>query len=231
MRILTLSIAMMFLVVPARARARWNRTVLVANYDSQAIQNERANEYGLSRMRNAAMIQRFYRDGNLVAVPASTRFYYLHEIAPAYRYLRPWTKLFLDRLSSEYYARFGEPLRVTSLVRTVDSQLRLARFDPNAAEARGPHRSAHLTGAALDISKHSMSYQEVEWMRRTLYELKREGVIYAIEEFVEPNFHVMVYPTYSRYLARLERNSSPNEPTVTAARHVRQDDRADTSTR
>ena len=60
----------------------------------------------------------------------------------------------------------------------------------------------------MDISKRFMSYQEVLWMRHVLYQLKQQGVIYAIEEFVEPDFHVMVYPTYRQYVAQLLDRSS-----------------------
>jgi hypothetical protein len=203
MRTLILSLAtVFFLFAPASARGGdWS--ILTANPSSQAIQNERANEFHLSRMQNRAMIQRFYRAGYLVRVPVRTRFYYLDDIAPPYRYLRPWTMLFLNRLSREYYERFGAPLRVTSLVRTVDSQRRLARYDGNAAEATGPDESSHLTGATLDISKRFMSYRGELWMRKVLYGLKRSNYLYAVEEFEEPCFHVMVYPTYRQYVARL----------------------------
>ncbi len=203
MRSLALSLVALVLASPAWARGRANRWLLVANASSQAIQNARANEYDLSRMRNDAMVRSFYQAGYLVAVPSRTQSYYLHDIRASHRYLRPWTRLFLDRLSREYYARFGHRLRVTSLVRTVASQRRLGRFNPNAADATGPSRSAHLTGAALDISKRFMSAQGIEWMRSALFQLKQAGYVYAIEEFEEPNFHVMVYPTYRAYVARL----------------------------
>jgi Family of unknown function (DUF5715) len=217
MRTLTISLALLLLALPARARGRnARRELLVASWNSQAIQNARANAYHLSRMQNVAMIQRFHRDGYLVSVPASTQFYYLQAISPCYRYLRPWTKLFLDRLSQQYYARFRQRLRVTSLVRTVGSQSRLAHYNPNAAEARGPDRSAHLTGAALDISKRLMSDSGVRWMRSVLFQLKQSGYLYAIEEFEEPNFHIMVYPTYRQYAARLTKHAQDAQNAVQA---------------
>jgi hypothetical protein len=195
-------------VIPLSAEAPprgWAaRSPLVANAYSQEIQNDRADAYHLSRMTNRAMIARFYRAGYLDAVPIRTSYYYLDGIAPPYRFLRPWTKLFLDRLSEEYFERFHQPLRVTSLIRTVGEQLRLARWDPNAADATGPDRSAHLTGAALDISKRFMSWQGKEWMRRVLFHLRREGFLYAIEEFEEPCFHVMVYPNYTSFVAEMK---------------------------
>lgn len=217
MRAFIISVLALFLSVPMWAVSSRDRSLLVANAYSQAIQNERANDYNLSRMRNVAMIRRFYRAGYLVAVPARTRSYYLLHIPAAHRFLRPWAKLFLDRLSREYRERFGQRLRVTSLVRTVSSQLRLARINPNAAEATGPDRSAHLTGAALDISKRFMSPRGVQWTRHVLFRLKQAGYLYAIEEFEEPDFHVMVYPTYRQYVARLARRHRARRTEVRVA--------------
>jgi hypothetical protein len=181
------------------------RGLLVADTSSQQIQNARADADNLSRMRNVAMVRRFARHGYLVSVPSSSRHYYLHGVPAPYRYCRPWTKLFLQRLSRQYYARFKRPLRVTSLVRTVARQRQLARRNGNAADATGSDQSSHLTGATLDISKHSMSAQGRSWMRDVLYSLRQAGYLYAIEEFEEPVFHVMVYANYPRYVERLNR--------------------------
>lgn len=214
MRTLTISFAIIVLLIaPIRARGG-NWSILTANRSSQAIQNAKANAYHLSRMRNRAMILQFYREGYLLRVPDRTRFYYLDGIAPAYRYLRPWTMLFLNRLSQEFYQKFGQPLRVTSLIRTVGSQRRLTYRNPNAAEATGPDRSSHLTGATLDISKRFMPPRGQQWMRNVLFRLKKSGYLYAIEEFQEPTFHVMVYPTYRQYVALVTRHG----PEMAAAR-------------
>lgn len=200
----------LLLVVPVYLRGS-EKSVLSAKASSQAIQNARANEFNLSRMRNRAMIRRFRRAGLLVRVPARTHSYYLHYIPSAYRYLRPWTKLFLDRLSRQYHARFGRRLRVTSLVRTVVLQRRLERRNGNAADATGPYRSSHLTGATLDISKRFMPRRGRRWMRRVLYRLQQSGYLYAVEEFEQPTFHVMVYPTYKKYVARVTHHAAAND--------------------
>jgi hypothetical protein len=149
------------------------------------------------------MIRRFHAAGLLDSVRLRTRFYYLHQIPAAYRYLRPWAKTFLDRLSREFYATFHQDLRVTSLIRTVAWQRTLLRRNSNAADATGSYRSSHLTGATLDISKHSMRPQAQAWMRQVLYGLARSGYLYAVEEFEQPCFHVMVYPTYQDYVSKI----------------------------
>ena len=170
--------------------------MLVAKRSSQSIQNERADEYHLARMRNRAMIERYFAQGFLASVPPETKYYYLHGIPPSYCYLRPWAKRFLDQIALEYYANFHQQLRVTSMIRTVELQRRLEHRNFNAAEATGDDRSSHLTGATLDISKHEMDAREKRWFRRQLIALEQAGYLYAIEEFEQPCFHVMVYPNY-----------------------------------
>lgn len=181
-----------------------DRHSLVADVSSQTVQNTHADDANLSRMTNTAMVQRFARHGYLVPVSSSTKSYYLHTVRPSERYCRPWTKLFLDRLSAQYQARFHQRLRVTSLVRTVGSQERLARWNGNAADATGEERSSHLTGATIDISKRWMSPAGQEWIREVLYSLREEGYLYAIEEFYQPTFHIMVYPKYAQYVKTLK---------------------------
>lgn len=166
-------------------------------------------------MVDLKMIRRFRSSGLLVPVPARTRYYYLHAVQPEYRYLRPWAKLFLERLSWEHYARFRRKLRVTSLVRTVAFQRSLEKRNSNAAAFSGPLRSSHLTGATLDISKHDMTRGSISWMRNVLYSLRKNRYIYAIEEFQQPTFHVMVYHRYETYVKRhhtvSEKRNEPDE--------------------
>lgn len=186
----------------ARRRAYLYVPPLVATDASQAIQNERANQYHLARLRNLAMVREFSAEGLLVSVPSRMPYYYLHTVSADYSYLRPWSKLFLDQLSRDYYARFRQPLRITSMLRTVYVQREMTRWNPNAADAVGADRSSHLTGATLDISKHGMNYRGELWMRQYLVRMERAGYLYAIEEFHEPCFHVMVFPTYRQYAVR-----------------------------
>ena len=181
-----------------------SRRIQIATATSQQVQNERADSDNLSRMSDHPMILRFQGAGLLQAVPLSTPTFYLHRISSKYRYLRPWTKLFLTRLSSRYHARFRQKLRVTALVRTVAAQQALRRHNLNAAVAVGTVRSSHLTGATLDISKHQMLPEHRQWMRRVLYSLHSQGVIQAIEEFRQPCFHVMVHRSYRDYVRKLQ---------------------------
>jgi hypothetical protein len=207
LRIRGLQIAAVCLTCPAVALSQM-AILLRATSKSQILQNRYADREDLSRMTDAAMIQRFDRGGYLVDVPPKSPYYDLANIPERFRYLRPWSKLFLDRLSRQYYARFGKELRVTSLVRTVKLQARLTRTNGNAADAHGRRRSSHLTGATLDISKRGMTLAERNWMRRVLHSLKKQSCLYAVEEFSQPAFHIMVYRSYTQYVARITRRKS-----------------------
>jgi len=181
--------------------------VLLADETSPFVQNDRADNDDLSRIKDTAMLRRFVDSGYLVSVPASTRYYYVHNVSSQFRYTRPWTRMFVTRLSQQFYSKFGHRLRVTSLVRTEGSQRRLARRNRNAADAVGDSRSSHLTGATVDISKRLMSRTEQEWMRQVLYSLREQGYVYAIEEFAQPTFHIMVYRSYPKYIMLLTKDS------------------------
>lgn len=169
---------------------------------SQAEQNRLADADHLSRMQDKEMLQRWARLELLVPVKERTRDYYLHAVPSDYRYLRPWARLLLERLASQFRARFGQPLRITSLVRTVSYQRQLARRNGNAAAATGPKASAHLTGACLDISKKGMTRSQQAWVRNVLYQLRSKKYLYAIEEFRQPTFHVLVHRNYEDYVAQ-----------------------------
>ncbi len=198
MTIRTVLIAIV-LFVPSRAVANPPLN-LRADTESQLVQNEQADADNLSRMEDQAMVERYARLRLLVPVPADTRDYYVHNMPEARRYLRPWSKLFLDRLSRQYRSRFGKSMRITSLVRTEDYQSQLRNRNGNAAPPDGEKRSTHLTGASLDISKKGMTGAEQRWVRRVLHSLKQKGYLFAVEEFSQPNFHVMVYKSYLDYV-------------------------------
>lgn len=186
----------MFLTASASAAS------LRADSSSQVIQNERADEDHLSRMEDLSMTERWVRLELLQPVAGKTSHYYLHAVPDQNRYLRPWAKLFLMRLSRQFRARFGAPMRVTSLLRTAEYQRALARRNGNAAAAKGPKRSAHLTGACLDISKKGMSSAQQAWVRRVLSSLRSKGYLYAIEEYQQPVFHILVHRKYEDYVER-----------------------------
>ena len=193
--VLLASVLVALIAAPAEADLR-------ADTSSQVKQNELADNDHLSRMKDKAMVQRWARLQLLVPVKERTRDYYLHAVPADYRYLRPWAYLFLQRLGQQFRNRFGHPLRVTSLVRTVSYQRSLARRNGNAAPSSGPKASVHLTGACLDFSKRDMTRTQLSWVRNVLISLREQGYLYAIEEFRQPAFHVLVLRKYEDYVAQ-----------------------------
>jgi hypothetical protein len=173
------------------------------------VQNRQADAENLSRMKDRAMIQKLGQAGLLVRVPSNTRHYYTKYVSADYSYLRPWSKRFLEDLSRQYFARFKKKLRVTSMVRTAGLQQKVGKKNGNAAAAYGPRRSSHLTGSTMDISKRGMSAAEIAWMRKKLHAHKQSGALYAIEEFSQPTFHIMVHRKYAGQVQAKTRRPAP----------------------
>ncbi|MGH7277457.1 MAG: DUF5715 family protein, partial [Candidatus Rokuibacteriota bacterium] len=185
------------------ASLRLRNRALRARVGHLRVENAAAARDDLSRMRDLDMVRRFRRAELLVPLPAETSTYYVAGVASSLRVARPWTKRFVEQLAAALHGLFGTRLRVTSLTRTMTLQLALRRTNANAAPARGPVWSTHLTGASVDISRHALSREATVWLRTVLRRLSANGVVHAIEEFREPHFHVLVRRRYATYAATL----------------------------
>ncbi len=159
-------------------------------------QNERDTAEGLVRFANDAQLDEFEAEGRLVPVPASLALRVNAELPMDRRYCQPWTAQFLADLARSHFARFRRPLQVNSAVRTVAFQRSLEEINGNAAAATGDLASPHETGAAVDIGKKGMSFQEIAWMRAWLLPLETAGKIDVEEEFYQACFHITVYRNY-----------------------------------
>lgn len=196
------------LALPALARLRSGRlrlfaSPLPAQPGHRARENAAADRQRLSRLRTRALMERFVRVGLLVPVAAEAPGFRVVGVPPWRRVARPWTRLFIAQLGDALHELFGARLRVTDLTRTETVQTALLASNGNAAPAHGPHRSSHLTGASVDLSKVEHSESELRWLRLVLRQLARRGVVSPIEEFVQPHFHVMVFRRYADYASRL----------------------------
>lgn len=159
-------------------------------------QNERDDAEGLVRIADDAQLHEFEDEGLLVRLPAGAGLLVNAALPMDRRYCRPWTARFLADLARSHYARFGRPLQVNSAVRTIAFQRHLELINGNAAPAEGDLASPHLTGAAVDIGKRGMTFQEIAWMRAWLLPLELEGKIDVEEEFEQACFHIDVYRNY-----------------------------------
>ena len=166
-------------------------------------ENAVADAQRLSRVRTRAVLDRFVGAGLLVPMGARASGVSVVGVPSWRRVARPWTRQFVHQLGAAIHRLFGARLRVTALTRTETVQRALLASNGNAAPARGPNRSSHLTGASVDLSKVELSERELQWVRLVLGRLTRRGVILAIEEFAQPHFHVMVQRDYADYTRRL----------------------------
>ena len=100
----------------------------------------------------------------------------------------------LRELSYQYLMKFGQPLELTSAVRTVQVQRRLLHWNKNAAPIHGETASSHMTGATVDISRRRMTPFQSRWMELLLTEYAVQNRIVFLEEKVQPCFHIFVIP-------------------------------------
>jgi hypothetical protein len=137
-------------------------------------------------------VRRAVAAGRLVRLTPDENFT-LHRVG--YPYVRPATKLFVERLAAQYREACGEPLEITSAVRPATRQ-----------PANSVALSVHPTGMAVDLHKPADADCR-DWLRDTLLDLERANVLEATEEFAPPHFHVAVYPSrYERYVTARSRS-------------------------
>jgi LysM repeat protein len=196
------------LALPASARLATGQLVssaapIPAQRGHRGRENAEADADRLSRIPSRSVLGRFVGAGLLVRVPPAGPGFRVVDVDGWRRVARPWTRLFLRQLGAATSALFGGSLRVTDLTRTEAVQLALGKWNGNAAPARGPGASTHLTGAAVDLSKVEHTDVEIAWLRVVLRRLTERGLVDAIEEFAQPHFHVLVRRAYAPYGARL----------------------------
>ncbi len=108
------------------------------------------------------------------------------------RMFHPRAKAFLEELGAAYQAKFGRPLKVTSLTRSLEYQFDLTKDTRNAYTGRTP---PHSTGATFDLAYMQMTADEQNFLMATLADYERKGRIDALREVAQtPCIHIFVYP-------------------------------------
>ena len=155
--------------VDALARVAAWRDSLVAVFDSAAVlrarevaelrQDRNAEQIAIAsslgtRASGKREIERLAREGRLVALGDSTAYWVLREMDHSDPYVTPDAKAMLTELGRRFHARLdglGLPryrMKVTSAIRTDDSQAELRRTNANASRVV----SAHEFGTTIDVS-------------------------------------------------------------------------------
>lgn len=105
-------------------------------------------------------------------------------------YVRPATKLFIERFSRQYRSACGHRLVVTSAVRPKNKQPR------NASP-----KSVHPTGMAFDLRIPEESSCR-KYLERNLLTLEKNKLLEVTRERRPPHYHVAVFPSrYQKYVA------------------------------
>lgn len=112
------------------------------------------------------------------------------------RMFHPKAKPVLKEIANAYFQKFGKPLRVTSLTRSMDYQIALNRINPNSFKVKGAGSlPPHTSGCAFDLARKHMTAEEQNFLMQKLAEMERRGLIDALIEYNQNAcFHIFVYP-------------------------------------
>ena len=111
------------------------------------------------------------------------------------RMFQPRAKPILKKLAEAYFGKFGRPLRVTSLTRSMDYQILLNASNANSFKVRGEGSlPPHTSGCAFDLSRKHMPAVEQNFVMEKLAEMERAGELDALIEYgTNACFHVFIY--------------------------------------
>jgi hypothetical protein len=198
------------LAVPANAQSLSGSRASIDRMYSHAAGN------GIYFYKTGDGIRRAAAEGTFERLGGNAN-YVTHNVS--YPYVRPATRTFVERLAAQYRGACGERLVVTSAARPQSMRL-----------LNGADRSVHPAGIAVDLRRPSNS-RCLSWLRTTLIQLERAGVIEATEERRPPHFHVAVFPApYGRHVqgrggdVRVATASAPAAVVADGAYRVRQGD-------
>ena len=190
---------------------RWS-PMFPGSHEMLVRENEELDRMQLPRINDDYELTRYELSQDLVPVSESDGLKIAADLPDNRRYCRPWTRDFLNDFSTAFYDQFHTPIQVNSLVRTVEQQHRLRRWNRFAAPEFGDTASTHLTGVTFDMSRRGLTYEQYEWIRNYLLPLQAQGMVDPIEER-QPVLHVVVYEKYSGRNDQKNAWSEANEAT------------------
>jgi hypothetical protein len=174
---------------------RWT-PMFPGSHEMLVRENEELDRMQLPRISDDYELIRYELSQDLVPVSETDALKIATDLQDNRRYCRPWTREFLQDFSQAFYEQFHTPIQINSLVRTVEQQHRLRRWNRFAAPEFGDTASTHLTGVTFDMSRRGLTYEQYEWIRNYLLPLQAQGLVDPIEER-QPVLHVVVYEKYS----------------------------------
>ena len=190
---------------------RW-APMFPGSHDMLVRENQELDRLQLPRIADEYELLRYEADQELVPVPETDGLKIAADLPGDRRYCRPWTRDFLEDFSQAFYEQFHTPIQINSLVRTVEQQARLRRWNRFAAPEFGDTASTHLTGVTFDMSRRGLTYEQYEWIRNYMLPMQAQGYVDPIEER-QPVLHVVVFEKYSSHNDENSAWSEANEPT------------------
>ncbi len=152
-----------------------------------------ATREGFTRLETPADVDRFIRQGRLVALPGNSRYRVEGAVHP---FVRPVAKLFVERFAQEIAPICD--LVVTSATRSKIEQPR------NASP-----KSVHPTGIAVDFRIPADPSCVLQFEKTLLY-LEGLKVIEATREKSPPHFHVAIFQ--DKYASYVKSQLRPRKP-------------------
>lgn len=150
-------------------------------------------------------VRELIRDGELERLEDS-RYYVVDHLTHSHPYLTPETIELLDLIGERFHDKLKENdieefhYRITSVLRTKESQKRLSRSNINASSD-----SSHLYGTTFDISWKNLIKKgwfgkqtivahgpAIRLLSQTIGELKKEGKLVVVTEYKEACFHITI---------------------------------------
>lgn len=191
-----------FLFFPLPLLAAGN---LMGSPEARALENAKADEFSLERIADERSMTRLVEEKRLIPVPNNDYVRWHHRFPKRYAFYLPHADDFLVRLGRDFRSVFNKPIIVTSAIRPISYQRKLATRNRNAAPTEGSFASTHPTGATIDIGYKGLRREETAWIESYLSKKEADGVIQATKERYQACFHVMVYTPQER-LAALGKN-------------------------
>jgi hypothetical protein len=157
-----------------------------------------------------------FQNGDVDIAPGSPRYQILSQLASNFagqkydlnnpadrkqmrirllRMFNPKAKPILQELADAYFKKFGRPLRVTSLTRSMDYQIGLNKTNANSFKVRDENAlPPHTSGCAFDLARKHMTAEEQNFVMQKLAEMERAGKLDALIEYgVNACFHIFIY--------------------------------------
>ncbi len=101
----------------------------------------------------------------------------------------------LKEVADAYFQKYGRPLRVTSLTRSMDYQISLNATNANSFKVRGEGSlPPHTSGCAFDLARKHMTAEEQNFVMAKLAEMERDNKLDALIEYgTNACWHIFIY--------------------------------------